>query len=124
LAVDVAVCSGLLALSGTSVSPFYLYSLSPLFGSGLFFQIRGGLLAATGMGLVYTASAVGTSILIESFPDFPLMAIHIAGFFLIASVFFEFGILAKQEEVPSKHVDNSLKAVYSPFCEQNVETRK
>jgi signal transduction histidine kinase len=97
LAVDVAVCSGLLALSGTSVSPFYLYSLSPLFGSGLFFQIRGGLLAATGMGLVYTASAVGTSILIESFRDLPLMAIHIAGFFLIASLFANFASLLDKE---------------------------
>jgi hypothetical protein len=43
LGADLVFCAGVLALSGGSRSPYYLYALSPLLMGALLFQLRGAL---------------------------------------------------------------------------------
>ncbi|HLO13889.1 MAG TPA: GAF domain-containing sensor histidine kinase [Anaerolineales bacterium] len=50
LGVDLLFSAGILAVSGGTHSPYYLYALSPLLAGAFFFQVRGALLGA----LVFT----------------------------------------------------------------------
>jgi hypothetical protein len=46
LIVDLVFTAGLLAVSGGSQSPYYLYALSPLLAGAFFFQMRGALVVS------------------------------------------------------------------------------
>jgi signal transduction histidine kinase len=47
LGIDLFFSAGLLAVSGGSSSPFYLYALSPLLAGAFFFQFKGALVVTT-----------------------------------------------------------------------------
>jgi signal transduction histidine kinase len=59
LGIDLLFCAGILTLSGSTQSPYYLYALSPLLAGAFFFQWRGALLGA----LVFTAFYLGATYL-------------------------------------------------------------
>jgi len=44
--IDLIVSAGILAVSGGSQSPYYLYALSPLLAGAFFFQMRGAVVAS------------------------------------------------------------------------------
>src|SRR5574337_505656 len=46
LSIDLIFSAGILAISGGSHSPYYLYALSPLLAGAFFFQVRGALIAS------------------------------------------------------------------------------
>lgn len=97
MGVDILFCAALIALSGGVTTPYYLYALSPLFAAGLFFRVRGGLLAASGMSLSYGLVVVGNAFTTGGDLNLPLMSIHIAGFFLIAGLFANFTSLLEDQ---------------------------
>ncbi|HLF74759.1 MAG TPA: GAF domain-containing sensor histidine kinase [Anaerolineales bacterium] len=47
LGIDLLFSAGILAISGGSLSPYYLYALSPLLAGAFFFQLRGALVVST-----------------------------------------------------------------------------
>jgi len=55
LGVDLLFCAAVLAISGGSQSPFYLYALSPLLAGAFFFQMRGAWMTAAVFTPVYLA---------------------------------------------------------------------
>lgn len=50
IGVDLIFSAGMLAISGSSHSPYYLYALSPLLAGAFFFQMRGALI----LSLIFT----------------------------------------------------------------------
>ena len=53
IGVDLLFCASLLATSGGSYSPYYLYALSPLLAGAFFFQMRGALGTASSFTVLY-----------------------------------------------------------------------
>jgi signal transduction histidine kinase len=53
LGIDLLFSAGLLAVSGSTQSSYYLYALSPLLAGAFFFQVRGALVAALVFTLLY-----------------------------------------------------------------------
>lgn len=56
--VDLLFCAGILAVSGGTHSPYYLYALSPLLAGAFFFQMRGSLIASTVFTPLYFMSSL------------------------------------------------------------------
>lgn len=84
LLLDMSVSATLLYLSGGHVSPFYLYTLSPLLSGAFFFRVRGGLLAS----LAFTPLFVAVAWLAPgSEPGLALFISELAGIWLIPLVF-------------------------------------
>ncbi|MBM4423722.1 MAG: GAF domain-containing protein [Chloroflexi bacterium] len=83
LATDLVFCAALIALSGGSRSPYYLFSLSPLLAAALFFHVRGALIAATGFVALFAAALALT----HAAPDWVTVVAQIVGFYLIGGVF-------------------------------------
>lgn len=84
LIADLIFAAGLAALSGGWSTPYYLYALSPLLAAAFFFQLRGALLAATGMSLLFTLAGLSS---FSEPSDLQLLATELIGFFLIAGTF-------------------------------------
>jgi signal transduction histidine kinase len=87
LSVDLLVCAALIAASGGVYSPFYLYAFSPLLAAAFFFRIRGGLLAASALSLLYAGSAAISIRYFGGSVDPPVALSQVAGFYLIAGIF-------------------------------------
>lgn len=83
LGVDLLFCAALIALSGGSRSPYYLYSLSPLLSAAFFFQVRGALIAAAGFTALFAAALAYDG----GPPDGVTVTAQIVGFYLIGGVF-------------------------------------
>ncbi|HLB49610.1 MAG TPA: GAF domain-containing sensor histidine kinase [Anaerolineales bacterium] len=83
LTLDLIFCAALLALSGGSHSPYYLYSLSPLLSAAFFFQVRGALIAATGFTALFAAALAFDN----GRPDWVTVVAQVVGFYLIGGVF-------------------------------------
>jgi signal transduction histidine kinase len=109
LGVDVLFCAALIALSGGVTTPYYLYALSPLFAAGLFFRIRGGVLAAAGMSLSYGLMMAGNVLVLGGDVNPALMSIHIAGFFLIAGLFANFTSLLEDQRTNALLLEQNRK---------------
>ena len=56
MAIDLLFCAFILAASGGSHSPYYLYALSPLLAGAFFFQMGGALGTAASFTLLYLAA--------------------------------------------------------------------
>ena len=102
MAADVLFCSVVLTLSGGEASPYYLYALSPLFASGLFFRTRGGITSAAGMTAAYAAAVLVRSLGWGTAVDVSLMTIHVAGFFLIGGLFSNFTSLLEDQRASTR----------------------
>ncbi len=53
MGIDLFFCASILALSGGSSSPYYLYTISPLLAAAFFFQIRGAITSAAAFTVLY-----------------------------------------------------------------------
>ncbi len=94
--IDHMVAAGLIAVTGGTESPYYLFALSPILAAAFFFQVRGGLFAAGAFSLLYLG-ALGVSTLVLNVTVETVSAIsQIAGFFLIAALFGYLAILLKR----------------------------
>jgi len=79
---DLIFSAGILAISGGSHSPYYLYALSPLLAGAFFFQIRGALIAS----LVFTPLYLIGSYL-NSQTDAIALITQLSGIWLIPVLF-------------------------------------
>lgn len=87
LAIDLILCAAFIASSGGVHSPYYLYALGPLLGAAFFFHIRGGLLAAAALSLLYALAVAADIGYLGGTLDLLLALTQMAGFFLIAGIF-------------------------------------
>ena len=80
---DLLFCSALARLSGGWNTAYYLYAFSPLLAAAFFFKLRGALLSASGMALLFFASGVG----VTPNQNWLSLVAQLVGFFLIAGAF-------------------------------------
>ncbi|MCC6300894.1 MAG: sensor histidine kinase [Anaerolineales bacterium] len=84
LGIDLIFSAFILAVSGGSHGPYYLYALSPLLAGAFFFQARGALLAA----LIFTPLYVTAELLQPQPPsDTVLFVTQLAGIWLVPVLF-------------------------------------
>ena len=88
IGIDLLFCALVLAISGGSRSPYYLYTLSPLLAGAFFFQVRGALGAAAFFTPLYFAADVITRRLTDSGPsESATLITQLAGIWLISALF-------------------------------------
>ena len=90
LGVDLVFTAGILAVSGGSHSPYYIYALSPLLAGAFFFQMRGALIASLTFMPLYLIG-----ILINPQADVIVLTTQLAGIWLIPILFAYPSILLK-----------------------------
>ncbi len=88
MGADLIVSAGILAASGGSYSPYYLYALSPLLAGAFFFQMRGALTVAAIFTPLYLAgnflAALETNFQLS---DSTALMTELAGIWLIPILF-------------------------------------
>ncbi len=87
LGVDLIFVGGLLAVTGTWHSPYYLYALSPILAAAFFFRWRGALMAATVLALLFGASLWWQWLLFKTLPAWEIALTYLIGFYLIGIIF-------------------------------------
>jgi signal transduction histidine kinase len=86
LGIDLVFSAGILAVSGTYHSPYYLYALSPLLAGAFFFQVRGAIAVSVAFTPLYLlANSIGTQI--SSVTDNIALMTQLAGIWLIPVLF-------------------------------------
>ena len=95
LIVDLAFTAGVLAASGGSHSPYYLYALSPLLAGAFFFQMRGALASALIFSPLYLAGIFFSVQTQTSEMDIAFFIPQFAGIWLIPILFAYPSILLK-----------------------------
>ncbi|MBI5714651.1 MAG: GAF domain-containing sensor histidine kinase [Chloroflexi bacterium] len=83
LLIDLVFCSALAAFSSGWNTPYYLYAFSPLLAAAFFFKLRGALVSALGMALLFVVSGVG----VTPNQNWLSLVAQVVGFFLIAGAF-------------------------------------
>ena len=83
LLVDFIFCAALTAFSGGWNTPYYLYAFSPLLAAAFFFELRGALLSASGMAILFVVAGVG----VTPNQNWLSLVAQVVGFFLIAGAF-------------------------------------
>jgi signal transduction histidine kinase len=78
LGIDLVFTAGILAVSGGSHSPYYIYALSPLLAGAFFFQMRGALIASLAFTPLYLIG-----ILFNLQADVIVLTTQFAGIWLI-----------------------------------------
>lgn len=124
IAVDVVFCGLFAGLSGGLVSPYYLYALSPVFASGLFFQTRGGLAAAAAMSAVYGSAAVIRVVMLGTSLDLPVLIIQGAGFFLIGGLFSRFASLLGEQRATTRLLEQARSELVRKTAELQRTNRQ
>ncbi len=85
LSLDLLFSAGILAVSGGSHSPYYLYALSPLLAGAFFFQLNGALLvSAIFTPLYFLANWVAPQ---DDSIDFIVLVTQLAGVWLLPFLF-------------------------------------
>jgi signal transduction histidine kinase len=87
LSIDLIFTAGLLAISGGSHSPYYLYALSPLLAGAFFFQMRGALFSSLVFTPLYLAGIFLNPQLASDQTDIVLLTTQLAGIWLIPILF-------------------------------------
>ena len=84
LSIDLIFSAFILAISGGSHSPYYLYALSPLLAGAFFFQVRGALMAS----LLFTPLFIFANTYNPQTPsDAIVMATQLSGIWLLPLLF-------------------------------------
>lgn len=86
LVVDMLLAGGLIALSGGTQSPYYLYALSPLLAGAFFFQMRGALASAGFFTPVYLAALLVSQRVYATPLQLDVLVTELAGIWLIAVI--------------------------------------
>jgi len=123
LAIDLVFSAAVLAVSGGSHSPYYLYALSPLLAGAFFFQMRGALAVAVIFTPLYLVSNYFGTQMFDSHPsDSAVLMTELAGLWLIPILFAYPSVLLKainqardelsaaRDELSEKH--NNLTAAH------------
>ncbi|MBI2332359.1 MAG: hypothetical protein HYU84_09425 [Chloroflexi bacterium] len=84
LFVDLLFSAGILAVSGGSHSPYYLYALSPLLAGAFFFQLRGALVVSAVFTPLYLFACWYAS---QGFSDVVVLTTQLAGVWLLPFLF-------------------------------------
>lgn len=97
MGIDLLFCALVLAVSGGSESPYYLYALSPLLAGSFFFQMRGALGAAAAFTPLYLAADFASHRLtnLQSYESVTLIT-QLAGIWLIPILFAYPSVLLKE----------------------------
>ena len=115
LGMDLLFSAAILAISGGSHSPYYLYALSPLLAGAFFFQMRGALSVSAVFTPLYLLANYLNSQLTLTGTDIILITSQLAGIWLIPILFAFPSILLKdinrareelataQQELAEKH---------------------
>ncbi len=99
MGIDLLFCSFILAVSGGSHSPYYLYALSPLLAGAFFFQMRGALATAASFTVLYLASDLIAHRLTDLQPSGSMTLItQLAGIWLIPILLAYPSVLLKEIE--------------------------
>jgi signal transduction histidine kinase len=85
--IDLIIAAVFIVLTGGTHSPYYLFALSPILAAAFFFQMRGGLTAASALTLLYLLALGATVTLTHAPIDVMLALTQIVSFFLIAILF-------------------------------------
>ncbi len=119
LGIDLIFSAGLLALSGGTHSPYYLYALSPLLAGAFFFQLRGALLGALVFTPLYIASVYpGTQP--TSFQDSATLFAQLTGIWLIPILFAYPSTLLKDINQAREELSNARDELAQKH--ENLET--
>ena len=86
LGVDMLMAGGLIALSGGTQSPYYLYALSPLLAGAFFFQVRGALASAGFFTPAYLVALLVSQSVYAAQLQVDVLITELAGIWLIASL--------------------------------------
>lgn len=84
LLIDMLIVVVILAISGGTHSPYYLYALSPVLAGAFFFQMRGAILSAAIFTPMFLAAATLTGRITGSVIELDLLTTQTAGIWLIA----------------------------------------
>lgn len=95
LGIDLIFSAGILAASGGSHSPYYLYALSPLLAGAFFFQMRGALIASIFFTPLYLVGTFPTLQLGPNQTEVAFLTTQFAGIWLIPILFAYPSILLK-----------------------------
>jgi hypothetical protein len=95
LAIDLIFSAGILAITGGSHSPYYLYALSPLLAGAFFFQMRGAVVASMLFTPLYFMSSFLSSQNTAVQADIILLTTQLTGIWLIPILFAYSSILLK-----------------------------
>ncbi|MBK9781776.1 MAG: hypothetical protein IPP55_17285 [Anaerolineales bacterium] len=83
LGADLLFSAFILAVSGGSHSPYYLYALSPLLAGALFFQVRGALMAS----LIFMPLYILANLFSQTPSDNIVLASQLAGIWMLPLLF-------------------------------------
>lgn len=117
LGTDVAFSAGLLAVSGGTASPYYLYALSPLLAGAFFFQMRGALLSVGLFTPLYLLVLAASGPISTLTLNFEALFSQIAGLGLMTLLFGYASQLLKRLQ----QAHNALSAARDDLARQNVE---
>lgn len=117
LVVDMLLAGGLVAASGGTRSPYYLYALSPLLAGAFFFQVRGALASAGFFTPVYLTALLISQRVYENPIQVDALVTEMAGIWLIAILIGYPSVLL--ERLRQAHAD--LQAARDELAEQNQE---
>jgi len=95
LSIDLVFTAGILAISGGSHSPYFLYALSPLLAGAFFFQVRGALVSSLLFTPLYLAGIFLHAQTTSSRSDVAVLTTLFAGIWLIPILFAYPSILLK-----------------------------
>ena len=96
LSLDLLIVTVLIALSGGTHSPYYLFALSPILAAAFFFQMRGGLTTAGAMAALYLLATIVARQIGGIPPDSLTALTQVISFFLIARAFSYSSFLLKR----------------------------
>jgi len=95
IGIDLLFCAAVLAVSGGSNSPYYLYALSPLLAGAFFFQMRGALGVSALFTPLYLVGNYLSSQSINGQTNIIVLTSQLAGVWLIPILFAYPSILLK-----------------------------
>jgi signal transduction histidine kinase len=120
LGLDILFTTSLIAASGGTRSPFYLYALSPLLAGAFFFQMRGAIAAAGAFTPLYLAGLLvsqANSTQAGVYTEVDALLTQLAGAWLIALSFGYPSVLLKR----LRQAHDDLKLARDALSEQNTD---
>ena len=113
LLLDLLLAGFLLALTGGWQSPYYLYALSPLLVAGLFFHVRGAIVATTVLLLLYLAAIAAGRYLFEDPPAQWLVVLTaVIGGYLISVTLGYASMLLARLQLAQETLGNRLRDLH------------
>lgn len=117
LGVDMLMAGGLIALSGGTQSPYYLYALSPLLAGAFFFQVRGALASAGFFTPAYLVALLVSQSVYAAPLQVDVLITELAGIWLIASLIGYSSVLLKR----LRQAHSALEEARDELAGQNQE---